>query len=115
MKIKMSGAEPKPKKRGRPKKEIIKFGSLKLNEYCHLLSGTDLYMKIKKGSKNKNCIVMQTGQVGSMPLDQIVHRVKKETIEPAVPQVVMNVAPQQAQAQDRVAALEADVEIDLDD
>lgn len=104
------------KKKGRPKKEIVKFGSLKINEYCCLADGTNLYMKIKKGSKKKNCIIMQTGQVESLPLDQVVHRVKKETIRPAVPQIVMETSKQQPTTpQEKSMMLEPDVVIDLDD
>lgn len=123
MKIIMNQTKEKPK-RGRPKKAIVKFGSLKVEEYCCLPGGTDLYMKIKKGSKKKNCIVMQTGQVAALPLDQIVHRVERETIKPAVPQlelaqkpqvVMQPVAVQPSPQPNTGPVLQPDVVIDLDD
>ena len=134
MKLIMNQTKEKPK-RGRPKKAIVKFGSLQVKEYCCLPGGEDLYMKIKKGSKKKNCIVMQTGQAASLPLDQIVHRVERETIRPAVPQLEMvekpvpktiklgPAQPQQTQGAQQPTVvkfphavdIEPDVIIDLDD
>lgn len=97
MKLVMNHLKEKPK-RGRPKKAIIKFSSLNIKEYCCLPGGSDLYMKIKKTSKGKNCIIMQTGQAANLPLEQIVCRVEKETIRPAMPQLEL-IEQQQVQSQ----------------
>lgn len=101
MKSTMSHAEEKPK-RGRPKKTILQFGSLQTKEYCSLPNGDDLYIKVRKGSKKNNCIVMQTGKVVSIPLKQIVHRVEKNTVRPTF-------------LQEQLVTLEPDVIIDLDE